>query len=752
MNDIQNVAQTGEDISTSGLYKVLIAIPFYKSEELVEPVVGSLIACAADLAAIGAEVVLYNDSPDYPPLQFALEAVLPRAQATFACRLVVNDVNLGFVKTVNRAMSEAARHRQDILLLNSDTIVHHGAFLEMIRIASLDAMIGFVNPRSDNATLATLPVTRPAPDQAMDFIIEPYAVISARLPELTYVPTAVGFCMLIRWQILAEFGYLDEIYGAGYNEENDFVMRAGRCGYRAVLANRAFVQHVGEHSFGKADETKLVLELRNRAILDERYPEYKRLITEYFASPEAQAESLLGALVPDQEGRLSLAFDFSDFAARHTGTYKAGRQLVKSAVEDWGDRFNIHILCTQEVFDFHAYAELGVERCDPDGVDKFAVIFRVGQVYNWSSMRRLIQKATVIGINMLDTLSLDCTQLTSTQLYDIWQFSIAYGDFFVTPSAQSMRQTALRFHIPERVARVPSLLSLNVDDYVQTGTRFAAKEPNAGHATLLVIGNHFPHKYLVPTANAITEAFPERKIIALGQSKNQSPDRFNPYGLPPLSDADNLDGIDVGHISDEELAGFFCDADAVIFPSHYEGFGYPVLDALAARRPVFVRPLPVFKELYEGLGRDPNIHFYETTADLIMQLRALPRWQEPQTSPHLAARAARNAKDILELTEAALAKVDYHVLVDRLRALPLEPVDKAPPDPVDTEEESAKISREKIADQVASFAAQRFEWIFQRMFRSWPVYLFSRLIFRILRPGMKILRAAYKLLRSRDPT
>src|SRR5579859_1746027 len=60
---------------------VLIAIPFYKNEELVESVIGSLIACADDLAAIGAEVVFYNDSPNYPPLRKALEAILPRAEA-----------------------------------------------------------------------------------------------------------------------------------------------------------------------------------------------------------------------------------------------------------------------------------------------------------------------------------------------------------------------------------------------------------------------------------------------------------------------------------------------------------------------------------------------------------------------------------------------------------------------------------------------------------------------------------------------
>ena len=742
VDDRVNIAEVTESTVS---FKLLIAIPFYKNEALVEPILESLIACAADLAAIEAEVLLFNDSPDYQPLQSALDAILPRAQAAFACRLIVNQTNLGFVKTMNRAMSEAASQRQDILLLNSDTIVLPGALPEMVRVAALDAMIGFVNPRSDNATLATLPAAHRRRSLESGFDLAPYAALADRLPQFTYVPTAVGFCMLIRWQILAEFGGLDEIYGAGYNEENDFVMRAGRCGYRAVLANWAFVRHVGEQSFGGANQTKYVLEARNRPILEKRYPEYGRLIAEYVVSPEATVQDLLSTLIPDDAGRLDFAFDFSSFMARHTGTYKAGWQLMKSAIEDWSGRFNIYVLCSREVYDFHAYAELGVKRCEPHGPEKFAVIFRVGQVYDWPAMQRLILKAAVIGIHMLDTLSLDCTQLTSAKLYDLWQFSIAHGDFFVTPSAQSQRQIMLRFQIPDRVLHTPSLLSLNLDDYTQENIALDTGIPKPDQPFLLVVGNHFPHKFLVPTANALAAAFPDRKIVALGQSKSEEPVRFNPYALPPLSESANLEGVDVGHISDDELAALYRNADAVIFPSHYEGFGFPVLDTLVARRPLFVRPLPVFKELYEELGRNPNIHFYDSSSDLVALLQAIPPWQEPRTSPGFDNGIRRSLREIIPLVESSLSGVDYHVLVGRLRAAhvaaDLVAADLAtgfaPPAPAET-------AAMALADQVASFAALRFEWLARKAFRIKPVYFASRMIFRTLRPAMRGARKAFR--------
>jgi len=718
--------------------QVLIAVPFYKNEDLVRSVVGSLLNCAGDIAAIGAEVVLFNDSPDYPPLADALHGILPEAQAAFPCRLVENPANLGFVRTMNRAVAEAVARKADLLLLNSDTIVHPGALAEMARVARLDPMIAFVNPRSDNATLATLPAAHRRGAGQDGFDPSAYAALAERLPDFSYVPTAVGFCMLIRWHILAEFGGFDEVFGAGYNEENDLVMRAGRCGYRAVLANKAFVQHESEKSFGIADISKTSLEPRNRAILDGRYPEYSHLTSEYFVSPEFTAEWMLSTLVPDDRGRIDLAFDFSSFPPAHSGTYQAGRQLLGPAVRDWSDRFNIHVLCSEEAYAFHDYAEFGVTRRDPDGPERFAVIFRVGQPYNWRSVERLIQKGAVFGIYMLDTISLDCTQLTSPKLYDLWAFALRHSDFFIALSGQSMTQIRNRFTLPERVTRLEATLSMDVGDYALRGAaggpRKASRQPS-----LVVIGNHFPHKYLVPTANALAEAFPDRKVVALGQSKANLTPPFNPYGLPSLSPAVNLVGADVGHYTDEEFAAFYLNASVIVFPSHCEGFGYPVLNAIAARRPIFVRRLPVFEELWEGLGRTPNMHFYETTADLIAKLETIPAWEEPKQPPRPDNGIARCAREIRRGIETALAKVEYATMVERFRAVKFATELSGYPGGQSITPAPDHSTTE--ADKAAYYLAVRVEWLARRLFRRPGLFRLSRALFRFtIRPLLRLRR------------
>jgi hypothetical protein len=102
--------------------------------------------------------------------------------------------------------------------------------------------------------------------------------------------------LYIKYDVLQECGVFDEIYGRGYNEENDLIMRGNRCGYCAAIANRAFVYHQGRGAF---NDEATSLELRNAGILDGRYPEYRQSVNAYFAGAEYRAELLLASLEPD---------------------------------------------------------------------------------------------------------------------------------------------------------------------------------------------------------------------------------------------------------------------------------------------------------------------------------------------------------------------------------------------------------------------------------------------------------------------
>lgn len=697
---------------------VIIAVSFYKNEALVESLLEGLLACAADIRAIGGEVLLYCDSPDHAPLRAALAAALPRAEAAFPCRLTVNAENLGFVRTMNLAVAEAVASGRDLILLNSDTVVEPGAFPEMTRVLRLDHMHGFVNPRSDNATIATLRPRFVPEDKGAARAV--YRALADLLPETAYIPTAVGFCLLIAWRVLAELGGLDEIYGKGYNEENDLVMRAARCGFRAVLANRAFVWHEGETSFAASDTDRSVWERTNRAILDERYPEYGPYTAAFYDSPAALAEQLMAALLPDAEGKRDIALDFSSFRPAHNGTYQAGRQLLAAASAQWTQTYRLHVICSETVYAYHGYAEFGVPRVDPHTPQRFAAIFRVGQPYDWNVLQRLTMTGAVIGLYMLDTISVDCPPLFSNLLHAIWQFGLDHADVIATQSRQTARHFALRFRLPAEAVHVIAPHSMALADYRLQGADEAEAASGAGRP-ILVLGNHFHHKFLVPTANALARALPLRDIVALGMPKPLRPGarQFLPP-LPDLAQLPNLRGLPAGDLSEAEMGALYAGCDAVVFPSHAEGFGFPVFNALAARRPLFVRRLPVFEELWESLGRPRNMHFYETTAALIEMLAAQPRWVPEQcTSPY---GAAENARDILAALEQAMAGASYSRVMRRIETVQLASAFARDPE---------ALAPENDADRAAHFLAERVQGVARRVLSRPLAYRATQALWRM---------------------
>ena len=190
-------------------------------------------------------------------------------------RYIRNRENRGFVKNCNFGMREIASPESDILLLNSDTEVTAGFMEEMREVLDLNVNHAVVCPRSNNASIFSVPFDRTVPPLEA---YETWHHMREFLPRYTVTPTAVGFCMLIRRRILDEVGLFDEIYSPGYNEENDFACRLRRRGYSVVAANQAFVYHQGQSSF---DAQRNELEARNRKILVQRYPEYLQRVREY---------------------------------------------------------------------------------------------------------------------------------------------------------------------------------------------------------------------------------------------------------------------------------------------------------------------------------------------------------------------------------------------------------------------------------------------------------------------------------------
>jgi glycosyltransferase involved in cell wall biosynthesis len=81
--------------------------------------------------------------------------------------------------------------------------------------------------------------------------------------------------------------------------------------------------------------------------------------------------------------------------------------------------------------------------------------------------------------------------------------------------------------------------------------------------------------------------------------------------------------VDLGYVTDEELGALYSSADALVFPSSFEGFGLPVLEAMAAGCPVVCSGLEVLRELTADTALVPSADSTSAWAQTILD--DLPR-------------------------------------------------------------------------------------------------------------------------------
>ena len=205
-------------------------------------------------------------------------------------RVLRNDTNLGFIGSVNRGIAQTLG---DVLLLNADTEVTPDWLARMRRALDADPRVASVTPFSNNAEICSWPEFCKAAPVPADPERIARAFGLAEAPTYPELPTAVGFCMLIRRATLSAIGDFDRAtFGRGYGEENDFCLRAVAHGWRNVLADDCYVVHAGGASFAP-------LGLKpggdNLGRLLARYPRYNALVAEFIAAdPLAGRRAHLG--------------------------------------------------------------------------------------------------------------------------------------------------------------------------------------------------------------------------------------------------------------------------------------------------------------------------------------------------------------------------------------------------------------------------------------------------------------------------
>jgi O-antigen biosynthesis protein len=624
-----------------------IIIPVYRGLAETRACIESVLACAPSARF---ELVIINDASPEP----GMAELLADLDADHKITLLTNENNLGFVATCNRAIS--LHPDRDVLLLNSDTLVHGNWLDRMIACAKTNTKIATVTPFSNNATLCSYPKmgesqVMPTGD-ALARLDQIFATVNAQ--QCIEIPTGVGFCMWMNRAVINAIGAFDEAaFGRGYGEENDWCFRALAAGYHHVLCADTFVGHKGEVSFAHESSGR---KNNAQAIIDSRYPDYRAKVADFFerdpARPHRCAVDIARVKSSALPRILMVTHGWGGGTERHVCDLA---KLVEGDCEvillrpERGNMLSLRWLRAGETFQVffnaHSAFEQLLKFLDELGISRMHLHHVHGLPIEVLTIAERLQVPLDITLH-------DYFPITP-------QYHLSPGATMPEDTAASVQNHAWGLSVAEWRSRFGALLiqagrvispSRDLADRVESffptlkceiWPHFVLpSKPQSADYKIALLGGLTPEKGLDVLERCATEAQEKRLQLAfslLGHTSRPVPQ----WPFLPIEIS--------GSYRDEDLARRIelTRPDAFLFPSQIpESFSYTLSAAMATGRPIVASNLGSFKERLSGYPAAELIEWDAPAGDwnaALMKLCSAQRGQQ-LSSPNAAEQAAREVE------------------------------------------------------------------------------------------------------------
>ena len=160
-------------------------------------------------------------------------------------RVIENKKNYGFAKGNNIGIEAASG--EDIVLLNNDTVVPPHWLDRLSLHASRIPDLGILGPSTNTETNQVLPGAYY--HSVPEFFAFNREVEAKHRGQWQMVRKISGLCMYLPRRTIETVGLLDEDYGIGYFEDDDYCLRTANAGLKIVWAKDLYLHHFGSMSF-----------------------------------------------------------------------------------------------------------------------------------------------------------------------------------------------------------------------------------------------------------------------------------------------------------------------------------------------------------------------------------------------------------------------------------------------------------------------------------------------------------------------
>lgn len=183
-------------------------------------------------------------------------------------KIILNDENRGFAAGNNQGLEAATG--EYLVILNNDTYVTPGWVRTLAAHLRRDPSLGIVGPVTNNiGNEARIDI---AYADMVEMIERAGRYTRAHAGRLLPLPLVAFFCVMLKRTVFERIGGLDERFGLGFFEDDDYCRRVAESGMRVACAEDVFVHHHLSASFNQLQlEKRQELFERNKALYEQKW-------------------------------------------------------------------------------------------------------------------------------------------------------------------------------------------------------------------------------------------------------------------------------------------------------------------------------------------------------------------------------------------------------------------------------------------------------------------------------------------------